>query len=216
MQGRIVCAVVALVAGIVPSRAAEPVVRPRMGQMPAARLGREPPSPRELVDAREALEHRFGAMLSNADTAAGAAAATAALLDASVAEEDRALQWLLLAEARRLASTTGDAVAIDRSIRLAEAAFEFDAVAEEHRLLREIPLRALSRPRAAGLAQVAEALAERAEADGRRDVAADSWALAVRGWQRAGDRMAARRAATSLARVERARPTSGLRYEAAP
>jgi hypothetical protein len=216
MIRRVTLAFVALVAAIVSAAAAEPAVRPRMGQMPAATSGREPPSPRELVDARETLERRFRAALSSADTAAGANAATAALLDASVMEEDRALKWLLLAEARRLAAATGDATAIDRSIRLAEAAFDFDAVAEEHRLLREIPLRALSRPRAAGLAEVAEGLAQRAEADGRRDVAADSWALAIRGWQRAGDGAAARRAATALGRVERERPASALRYEADP
>lgn len=208
MDLRVALVLVALVAA--GAAGAEPIVRPRMGQMPSVTTGREPPSPRELVDARETLERRFRGPLSSAGTAAGAHAATAALLDASAAEEDQALKWLLLAEARRLAAATGDAAAIDRSIRLAEAAFEFDAVAEEHRLLREIPLRALNRPRAAGLAEVAEGLAQRAEADGRHDVAADSWALAIRGWQRAGDGAAARRAATGLARAERAKPASGL------
>ena len=207
MLRRFAVVVLALVGSVA---AAEPVTRPRMEQMPAVTIGREPPTQRELVDARETLERRFRASLSGARTAAGATAATAALLDASAVEEDRALKWLLLAEARRLAIATGDAVAIDRSIRLAESAFDFDAVAEEHRLLREIPLRALSRPRAAGLAEVAEGLAQRAEADGRHDVAADSWALAIRGWQRAGDGVAARRAATALARVERDRPPTGL------
>lgn len=208
-------AVVLAVAGR-PAVAAEPAGRPRMGQMPSMAVGRQPPSQRELVDARETLERRYRATLSGADTAAGATAATAALLDASAAEEDRALKWLLLAEARRLAAATGDAVAIDRSIRLAEAAFEFDAVAEEQRLLRGIPLRALSRPRAAGFAEVAEGLAQRAEADGRVDVAADSWELAIRGWQRAGDALAARRAATALDRVERRRPAGALRYDSDP
>jgi len=41
---------------------------------------------------------------------------------------------------------------------------------------------------------VAEKVAERAAADGRRDVAIKAYALAIRGWQRAGAIDAARKA----------------------
>lgn len=186
----------------------EPSGRPRMEQMrPAAALG-QPPSQRDLVDARAVLERRFREPLAHTATSAGANAAAAALLDAAATEQDRAVKWLMLAEARRLAAAAGNATMVDRSIVLADAAYDFDAVAEEHRALREIPLRALDRARAAALAGVAEGLAERAETDGRGDVAVDAWMLAIRGWQRAGDNAAARRAATRLAEAERGRPTA--------
>lgn len=211
MRGSVAVIVLALLGGGGRGAAAEePTGRPRMRQMRPVAATRALPSRRELVDARDELERRYREPLARADTAAGASAAAAVLLEASSAEPDRALKWLLLAESRRLAAATGDAAAIDRSIRLAEAAFEFDAVAEEHRVLREIPLRALDRSRAAGLATVAEGLAQRAEADGRRDVAADSWALAIRGWQRAGDPAAARRAAAALGDIERRRDVPSL------
>jgi len=193
---------VAILAGAV--FAAETVERPRMRQMQTAPTpnGMLPPSPRELVDAREVVERRFREPLARTGTAAGANAATAVLLEAAVGEEDRAVKWHLLAEARRLAAAAGNAAAVDRAIILADAAFDFDAIAEEHRLLRGIPLQALDRARAAALAEVAEGLAERAEADGRADVAADAWTLAIRGWQRAGVDDAARRAAGRLGQVQ--------------
>lgn len=184
---------------------AEPDGRPRMESLAAGPAGDRPPSLRELVDAREVVERRFRGSLAGADTAAGANAATAVLLEAAASEQDRAVKWQLLAEARRLAAAAGNATAVDRSIAMADAAYEFDAVAEEQRLLREIPLRALDPARAAALAEVAEGLAERAEADGRPDAAADAWQLAIRGWQRVGDAAAARRVATRLAEAERRR-----------
>lgn len=190
----------ALLAGA--ASAEEPSVRPRMEQMHSAPSAARPPSQRELVDARTLLERRFRDTLARAGSAAGANAATAQLLEAAATEQDRAVKWLLLAEARRLAAAAGNAAAVDRAIMLADAAYEFDAAVEEHRLLREIPLQALDPVRAATLAQVAESLAERAEADGRSDLAADVWALATRGWQRAGDAAAARRAATRAAEAE--------------
>lgn len=197
-----VAATLALVGGLrvaVPA-AAKPGGRPRMEAMPRDdQPTRRPPSQRDLVDARATLERRFREPLSRAGTAAGANAATSALLDAATWEEDRAVKWLMLTEARRLAAAAGNATAVDRAITLAAAAYEFDALSEEHRTLREIPLRALDAPRAAALAQVAEGLAERAEADGRGTLAAESWQLAVRGWQRAGDTAAARRVATRMA-----------------
>jgi hypothetical protein len=181
----------------------EPATRPRMERLEAAPSGDRPPSQRELVDAREVVERRFRALLAAADTAAGANAATAALLEAAATEPDRAIKWHLLAEARRLAAAAGNAAAVDRSIVMADAAYEFDAVVEEQRTLREIPLRALDPARATALAEVAAGLAERAEADGRPDAAADAWQLAIRGWQRAGDVAAARRAAIRLGEAEK-------------
>lgn len=196
------CLLVAPALGV---RADDRDARPRMGQMQPAASGSRPPSPRELVDAREVVARRFREPLATADSAAGATAAATALLDAAITEEDRAVKWLLLAEARRLAAAAGNAAVVDRSIVLTAAAFEFDAIAEEHRVLRGIPLQALDPTRAAGLATVAEGLAERAEADDRGAEAADAWALAIRGWQRAGDAAAARRAAVRLGQLERAR-----------
>ena len=183
----------------------EAAPRPRMEQLRTDGVADRPPSPRDLVDAREEVDRRFRDLLARADTAAGANAATATLLEAAATEQDRAVKWHLLAEARRLAAAAGNAAAVDRSIIMADAAYEFDAIAEEHRTLKGIPLRALEPARAATLAQVAEGLAERAAADDRSDVAADAWALAIRGWQRAGDVAAARRAAARLGEVERAR-----------
>ncbi|MFM7108135.1 MAG: hypothetical protein ACKOZU_05975 [Planctomycetaceae bacterium] len=185
--------------------AVESAPRPRMDPLRPGVADGRPPSARELVDAREVVERRFREPLAHADTAAGANSATTALLDAAATEQDRAVKWLLLAEARRLAAAAGNAAAVDRSIVIADAAYDFDAIAEEHRTLREIPLRALDPGRATALARVAEGLAERAEVDARPDVAADSWALAIRGWQRAGDDDAARRAAARLGELERAR-----------
>lgn len=184
----------------------EPPARPQMRQLQPARPGGQPPSDRDLVDARAVIASRFREPLARAGTAAGAGAAVTALLDAAVVEGEPAVKWALLVEARRLAAAAGNAAGVDRAIVLADATFEFDAIAEEQRILRGIPLRALDRSRAATLAEVAEGLAQRAEADGRPEVAADSWALAIRGWQRAGDLAAARRAATRLGDVERRFP----------
>ncbi|MFM9058763.1 MAG: hypothetical protein ACKOSQ_06545 [Planctomycetaceae bacterium] len=196
--------------GTVPAATAggadERPTRPQMRQLQPTRPGGLPPSDRELVDARAVIERRFREPLAHTGTAAGASAAATMLLDAATAEEEPAVKWALLVEARRLAAAAGNAAGVDRAIVLADATFEFDAIKAEQHALRGIPLRALDRSRAAQLAQVAEGLAERAEADGRPEVAADSWALAMRGWQRAGDLAAARRAATRLGDVERTVP----------
>lgn len=181
----------------------DPPERPQMRQMPPRRQGGVPPTARELIDAREVMERRFREPLAHADTAAGASAAATALLDAATTEQEPAVKWAMLVKARKLAAAAGNATAVDRAIVLADAAFEFDAIAEEHRTLRGIPLRALDPSRAAALADVAAGLAERAEADDRPEVAADAWALAIRGWQRAGDIEAARRAAARLGDIER-------------
>jgi hypothetical protein len=169
--------------------------RPRMLQFDQAAPERRPPSQRRLVDARAIVERRFREPLGHTDSAAGATAAAAVLLDAAATERDTAVKWLLLTEARRLAAAAGNAVAVDRAITMADAAYDFDAIAEEQRTLREIPLQALDPDRAAALARIAEGLAQRAEADDRDEVAVDAWALAMRAWQRAGDMAAARRAA---------------------
>jgi hypothetical protein len=189
--------------------AAEPVAidRPMMLELPPTTLG-QPPSPRALVDAREELRRRFREPLSHAETAAGAARAAEALLDASLAEEDRDLKWLMLAEARRLSAEAGNAVAVDRAIVLASACYEFDAIDAELRSLTAIPLRGLDPPRATALAEVAEKLAERAATDRRLDVAVAAQTLAIRGWQRAGNKAAALRAAARHDEVEAARVQS--------
>lgn len=180
---------------------AAPGGRVMMRQMaPAGANG--PPTPRELVDAREAFHARYGDLGTRPPSAAAAIALATMLTDAAVAETDPPVKWLMLAEARRLAAAAGDAATLDRALVLAAAAWEFDAHAEEYRLLEGIPLRLLDGGRAGALALVAETLATRAETDGRRDVAADALTLAVRGWQRAGDRDAAARASDRLERLD--------------
>ena len=169
--------------------------RPVMRELPPAAAFASPPSQRELVDARAELQRRFREPLARATTAAAANRAAESLLDAALAEEDRALKWLLLAEARRLAAAAGNALLVDQAIVLASASFEFDVIAEELRVLGEIPLRGLDPPRATALAEVAERLATRAETDGRRNDAVAAQRLAVRAWQRAGNAAAAAKAA---------------------
>jgi len=165
-----------------------------MRELPAAALDR-PPSPRDLVDARAELRRRFREPLFRADTAAGANRAAEVLLDAAIAEPDRAVKWAMLAEARRLAVAAGNALAVDQAIVLASANYAFDEIAAELQALHEIPLRALDPGRAMRLAEVAERLATRAEADRRLDDAIAAQSLAVRAWQRTGNTAAALMAA---------------------
>jgi hypothetical protein len=185
-----------LVAGA-PARGEEPAAggRPVMRQLPEVVAREAPPSDRELVDARAEFNGRYPGLLARSRTTAGAQVIADALIEAAVAEEDRALKWFMLEEARRIAAASGNAVALDRAIVLASATYEFDAVEEEYRELKEIPLRALPPQRAAALAEVAEKVASRAEGDGRRDLAISAQNLAVRAWQRAGLIDSARRAA---------------------
>jgi hypothetical protein len=166
-----------------------------------------PPTARDLVDAREAFRDRYGDPGGRPPSAAAAIALATLLTEAATGETDLPVRWLMLAEARRLAAAAGDAATLDRALMLAAATWEFDAHAEAYRLLEGIPVRMLDGGRAAALAQVSEALATRAETDGRRDVAAKSLALAVRGWQRAGDRAAAGLAADRLELLD---PRDGL------
>jgi len=158
---------------------------------PAARL---PPSSRALVDARAGLERRYGELLFRATSAQGADRAAEALVEAGAVEEDRALKWLLFAEARRLGAASGNAPAISRAVRLASATYDFDALEMEYRSLAEIPLRGVSPQRAGLVAEAAEGVAARAEIDGRLELAVAAQGLAIRGWQRAGHREACRRA----------------------
>lgn len=181
--------------------------RPVMHQLPPTAATRLP-SQRDLVRARVELKRRFRGPLSHTETATGASTAAAVLIDAAGSEDDRALKWLLLLEARRLASAAGNAATVARAVVLASAAYEFDAVAEEYRALAEIPLRGIDEPRAGGLAEVAERLSLRAEAEGRTDMAADAQSLAVRAWQRAGDLVSARRADARLAALDPPRPAN--------
>jgi hypothetical protein len=197
----------ALVPLVAAADSAEPPPRLVMHQLPPAAAGR-PPSQRDLVEARVELKRRFREPLAHAATASGATAAAAVLIDAAGRESDRALKWLLLLEARRLATASGNAAGVARSVVLASAAYDFDAVAEEYRALAEIPLRGIDGSRARSLAEVAEKLSLRAEADGRNDMAADAQALAIRAWQRAGDAAAAKRADARLTALEPAKPAT--------
>jgi len=176
--------------------AADPAAdgRPVMTMLPPAAASRQPPSPRQLVDARAELQRRYRELLFRATTASGADRAAEALVEAGAAEPDRALQWALLAEARRLGAASGNAAVISRAITLATASFDFDALDMEHRTLAEIPLRGVSPQRALRLAEAAENLATRADADGRRDLALAAQDLAIKAWQRTGVREATRRA----------------------
>jgi hypothetical protein len=176
--------------------------RPAMLQLPPGSASHRPPAPQDLVELRVAFRRRFRDVLGRGRSAAGANAAATTLLDAATGESDRNVKWLMLVEARQLAANAGNAEAVERSIVLATALYDFDAVEEEYRTLAGIPLRGLDEAKAAGLARVAERLSGRAEADGRTDLAASAQALAMRGWQRAGNLDAARKAATRLTSLE--------------
>lgn len=176
--------------------------RPQMRQLAPTAAAGEPPGPHELVDARTELRRRFRDELTAVSTPARANATVAALLDAAATEPDRRLKWLMFDEARELAADAGNATAVARTIRLASASYDFDAVAEEYRTLNEIPLRLLDPARAAALADTAGRLAARAEADGRRDLATSAQLLAMRGWERAGDIQAARAAAAKVRELD--------------
>ena len=198
---------VLLSAGVfAPAAAAEPraatvAQRPVMTSLPQAALLEQPPSRRALVDARAELKQRYWEPLFRAKTAAGADRAAEMFVEAAATEPDRALKWLLLEEARRLGAASGNAAVIHQSITLASASWEFDALSIEHRALEEIPLRGLSGQRAVKLAEAAEAVATRAEIDGRLDLALDAQDLAIRAWQRAGAREACRRAMVRHAEI---------------
>jgi len=168
--------------------------RPVMTALPPAASGRQPPSPRALVDARSELQRRYRELLFRSGTSAGADRAAETFLEAAAAEPDRALKWLLLAEARRLGTATGNAAAISRAVTLASATYDFDALDLEYRALAEIPLRGVSPSRAGAVAEAAEGVATRAEIDRRRDLALAAQDLAIKAWQRAGAKEACRRA----------------------
>jgi hypothetical protein len=176
--------------------------RPRMRQLAPAAAAGEPPGTHELVEARAELRRRFRDEFATISTPAGANAAVASLFDAAAAEPDRRLKWLMLDEARELAADAGNATAVSRAIQLASASYDFDAVAEEHRTLNEIPLRLLDPGRAAAFADAAGRLSARAEADGRRDVATSAQLLAMRGWERAGNIAAARASAAKVRELD--------------
>lgn len=171
------------------------VQRPTMRQMaPSAGNGR-PPSSTDLARARSELKRRFHEPLSHAETATGASVAAETLLTASTAEDDRALRWVMLEEARRLGEAAGQAPLISRAIAVAASQFDIDSIELELRCLKQIPLRGLDSGRAASLATAAENIATRAEADRRPDKAVAAMLLAYRAWQRAGNKEAARTAA---------------------
>jgi hypothetical protein len=165
-------------------------------------VGRLPPSQRALVDARVELDRRYHELLFRAKSGAAADRVAELFIEAAGTEEDRAIKWLLLAEARRLGGASGNAAAISRSITLATASYDFDALSTEYRSLAEIPLRGISAQRAVGVADAAEAVATRAEADGRIELALVAQDLAIKAWQRAGVTEAARRAMVRYGEIE--------------
>jgi len=167
--------------------------RPTMRQLPGTGTLPQPPSQRDLVDARAELKARFREPLSHTETAAGARLAAETLLAAAVDEPDRSLKWLMLDEARRLGAAAGSADTVTRAITLSSAIYDFDELDLEFRSLTEIPLRALDPMRATLLAEAAEKLAARADTDGRTDMATAARLLAVKAWQRSGNTAAARR-----------------------
>jgi hypothetical protein len=167
--------------------------RPTMRQLPASAALPRPPSKRDLVDARAALDARFKAALSHTTTAAGARTAADTLLAAAHEEPEAALKWLMLDEARRLGAASGSAEIVSRAVTLTSAVFDVDELALELESLSEIPLRPLDSARASRLAEAAERIATRADTDGRAELAADARHLAFKAWQRAGNTAAARR-----------------------
>jgi hypothetical protein len=167
--------------------------RPTMRQLPASAALPRPPSKRDLVDARAALDARFRATLSHTATAAGARAAADTLLAAAHEEPEAALKWLMLDEARRLGAASGSAEIVSRAATLTSAVFDVDELELELESLSEIPLRPLDSARASRLAEAAERIATRADTDGRAELAADARHLAFKAWQRAGNTAAARR-----------------------
>jgi hypothetical protein len=169
--------------------------RPTMRQLPASAALPRPPSKRDLVDARAALETRFKAALSHTATAAGTRAAADTLLAAAHEEPEAAIKWLMLDEARRLGAASGSAEIVSRAVTLMSAVFGVDELALELESLAEIPLRPLDSARASRLAEAAERIATRAQTDGRAELAADARQLAFKAWQRAGNTAAARRVA---------------------
>ena len=183
----------ALVATTALADDAAPISRPSMRQLPEGGVPK-PPSDRELVDARKELKARFRGLLTRADSAAGATLACDALYSTAITEPDATLKWLMLAESRRFAIKTGRAECVSRAIALASASYDFNALAMELESLGEIPLRALDAQKTIELAEAAEQLAMRAEADGQEETAQSAWLLAFRSWQRCGNLEAARRA----------------------
>ena len=125
-----------------------PPARLGVRQFPDAAVIDGPPSARELIDAREEFEARYPGVLARGRTSAGAAVLADVLIDEAAAEADRAVKWLMLAEARRMAVASGNAAAVDRAILQASATYEFDAIDEELRSMKEIPVRLLAPQRA--------------------------------------------------------------------
>lgn len=182
------------IAGAARARGDDDPPRSRPAASAAIADDRVPTGP-ALADARAEYRRRHGRTTTRVPTSAAAVAAAESLLDEAVGEPSATVRWVLYEEARKLGVAAGSATIVGRSVRLASAEFDFDELSLELRALREIPLRALPAGRLAELARAAEAVATRAESDGRDRVALDALALAVRAWQAAGDGVTARIAA---------------------
>lgn len=153
------------------------------------------PSTAALSRARVEYRRRHGGAGDRAGSSAAASRKAEELMNEAAAERSRAMRWVLLDEARKTGIASGRAVIVSRAVRLLAAEFDVDGPGLEYRSLREMPLLPLRGQRAAEVARSAEALATRADLDGRPNLAIDSLALAVRAWQAAGADAAARSAA---------------------
>jgi len=182
---RSVLAIIALISVVTASADDAQPARPVMTSLPPG-VGRLPPTARQLVDARAEFKRRYREVLFRAKSATGADLAADFFIEEASRQPDRSLKWLLLDEARRMGVASGNAAMISRSITLATASFDFDALALEHRSLDEIPLRGISPQRAAGVADASEAIATIAELEGRFELSLASQDLAIKAWQRAG------------------------------
>jgi len=185
--------------------------RPRMQTLAPSQASGAVPSQRALVDARSEFRQRYGNPAARVRTSSATLLLAEALMAEAAGESDLAVKWVILEEARKLAISAGSPLVVGRSVRVASAEFDFDALAVEYRSLLEIPLRAIDPGRAADLANAAAGVATRAEVDQRYDVAILAQGLTIRAWQRAGNIHAARAASLRLESLERLAKSSPRR-----
>ena len=179
--------------------------RPRMQTLAPSQASGAVPSQRALVDARSEFRQRYGNPAARVRTSSATLLLAEALMAEAAGESDLAVKWVILEEARKLAISAGSPLVVGRSVRVASAEFDFDALAVEYRSLLEIPLRAIDPGRAADLANAAAGVAT------RYDVAILAQGLTIRAWQRAGNIHAARAASLRLESLERLAKSSPRR-----
>ena len=185
--------------------------RPQMQTLAPSQRSGALPSQRALVDARSEFRQRYGNPAARVRTSSATLLLAEALMAEAAGETDPAVKWVILEEARKLAISAGSPLVVGRSVRVASAEFDFDALAVEYRSLLEIPLRAIDPGRASDLANAAAGVATRAEVDQRYDVAILAQGLTIRAWQRAGNIHAARAASLRLESLQRLAKSSSRR-----